>query len=170
MHANNELGNTTDLMAIGKLSKESGAVFHSDCVQTIGHFRITASFLPVDFIAGSAHKFHGPKGTGLLYARNSDALVSLIHGGSQERNHRAGTENVAGIVGMAKALELAMKRIDNDQNNIQLLKSTLMEALREKIPDISFNGDVSTESLYTVVNVSFPLTEKTADFVTTRGC
>ena len=167
MHANNELGNATDIIAIGNLSKESGAVFHSDCVQTIGHFRITASFLAVDFIAGSAHKFHGPKGTGLLYARNPDNLLSLIHGGGHERNHRAGTENVAGIVGMAKALEIAMKRIDQDQKNIQLLKSTLVDALREKIPGIAFNGDISTESLYTVVNVSFPLSGQTDDLVTT---
>ncbi len=160
MHANNEIGNITDINAVGEICKKYQAIFHSDTVQTVGHFPFDLRNTPVHFITGAGHKFHGPKGTGILYINENVKIPPFIHGGSQERNMRAGTENVYGIVGFAKALELATKNHEVDSNYIGGLKMYMKEALEKNIPEASFNGDPLGNSLYTLLNVSFPKTEK----------
>jgi cysteine desulfurase len=160
MHANNEIGNILDIHAIGELCKMYGAVFHSDTVQTVGHFPFDLRNTPVHFITGASHKFHGPKGVGLLYINENVRIHPYIHGGSQERNMRAGTENVYGIVGFAKALELATAGFEADSAFIKGLKVYMMEQLKRSLKGISFNGDPLGRSLYTVLSVSFPKTEK----------
>jgi cysteine desulfurase len=160
MHANNEIGNITDIHAVGELCVQHGAIFHSDCVQTVGHFHFDLRDTPVHFISGSAHKFHGPKGAGLLYINENVHIKPYVHGGGQERNMRAGTENVYGIVGFAKALELATTHFETESNYIRGLKYYLMEQLQQHMEDVSFNGDAAGRSNYTVLNVSFPKSEK----------
>jgi len=160
MHANNEIGNITDIHAVGELCVQHGAIFHSDCVQTVGHFHFDLRNTPVHFISGSAHKFHGPKGAGLLYINENVHIKPYVHGGGQERNMRAGTENVYGIVGFAKALELATTHFETESNYIRGLKYYLMEQLQQHLSDVSFNGDAAGRSNYTVLNVSFPKSEK----------
>lgn len=163
MHGNNEIGNLLDLEATGNLCAEYKAIFHTDTVQTMGHFRHDLQKLPVDFIVGAAHKFHGPKGVGFLYM-NADPksgrgkIQPFVHGGSQERNMRGGTENVYGIIGLAKALEIAYRDMDAHHQHILGLKKRMIEQLREKLADVRFNGDSDNleGSLYTVLNVSLP--------------
>ena len=160
MHANNEIGNMTDIHAVGELCKLYNAIFHSDTVQTLGHFEIDLRSTPVHFITGSGHKFHGPKGSGMLYVNENVKIHPLIHGGAQERNMRAGTENVYGIVGFAKALELATAGLEAESAHIKGIKLHMMEQLKKKIKGVSFNGDPLGRALYTVLSVSFPKTEK----------
>ena len=160
MHANNEIGNILDIEAAGNLCKKYGAIFHSDTVQTVGHFPFDLRNTPVHFITGASHKFHGPKGVGLLYINENVKIQPFIHGGSQERNMRAGTENVYGIVGFAKALELATANYAKEHVTIGNLKKYMMEQLVSAVPGVSFNGDPEGRSLYTVLSVSFPKTEK----------
>ena len=160
MHANNEIGNILDIHAVGELCKLYGAIFHSDTVQTVGHFPFDLRNTPVHFITGAGHKFHGPKGVGLLYINENVKISPYIHGGSQERNMRAGTESVYGIVGFAKALELATAGYEADSSYIKGLKVYMMEQLKKQMKGISFNGDPLGRSLYTVLSVSFPKTEK----------
>lgn len=161
MHANNEIGNMIDMEAVGQLCKQYQAYFHSDTVQTVGHFPFELSKLPVDFITGAGHKFHGPKGVGILYINENVKISPLVHGGSQERNMRAGTENLYGIVGFAKALELATNHYQEDRPSIQSLKQYMHDQLVEKIPSVSFNGDTFGNSLYNLLSVNFPKNEKT---------
>lgn len=161
MHANNEIGNMIDMVAIGNLCKQHHAYFHSDTVQTVGHFPFELSQLPVDFITGAGHKFHGPKGVGILYINENVKISPLVHGGSQERNMRAGTENLYGIVGFAKALELATEQYEEDRTYIESLKKYLHDQLIAKIPSVSFNGDPFGRSLYNLLSVNFPKNEKT---------
>lgn len=157
MHANNEVGVMVDLARIGTLCRQHGALFHSDTVQTMGHYRFDLSTLPVDFITCAAHKFHGPKGTGFLYIAPGLKISSQIEGGSQERALRAGTENLHGIVGCAKALELAYAHLAGHEEHIRSLKRQLAEGLRAALPGVRFNADSDREDrLYTVLNVSFP--------------
>jgi cysteine desulfurase len=160
MHANNEIGNILDIHAVGELCKLYNAIFHSDTVQTVGHYPFDLRNTPVHFITGAAHKFHGPKGVGLLYINENVRITPFIHGGGQERNMRAGTENLYGIVGFAKALELATADYDNSSAYIGTLKYYMLEELKKYIPGVAFNGDVFGNSLYTVLNVSFPKTER----------
>jgi cysteine desulfurase len=160
MHANNEIGNILDIQSVGGLCKLYGAIFHSDTVQTVGHFPFDLRNTPVHFITGASHKFHGPKGVGLLYINENVRIHPYIHGGSQERNMRAGTENVYGIVGFARALELATAGYEADSAFIKGLKVYMMEQLKRQLKGISFNGDPLGRSLYTVLSVSFPKTEK----------
>jgi cysteine desulfurase len=160
MHANNEIGNVLDIQSVGELCKRYGAIFHSDTVQTVGHFPFDLRNTPVHFITGASHKFHGPKGVGLLYINENVRIHPFIHGGSQERNMRAGTENVYGIVGFARALELATAGYEADSAYVKGLKVYMMEQLKRQMKGISFNGDPLGRSLYTVVSVSFPKTEK----------
>jgi cysteine desulfurase len=160
MHANNEIGNITDINAVGELCKKYNAVFNCDTVQTVGHFPFNLHATPVDFINGAAHKFHGPKGVGIIYISEKNKIHPFIQGGSQERNMRAGTENIYGIVGFAKALELATKNHEADKAYTSDLKNYMFEKLKENIKDVSFNGDVKGCSLYTVLSVNFPKTEK----------
>jgi cysteine desulfurase len=161
MHANNEIGNINDLNAIGNLAKEYNAFFHSDTVQTMGHYKHDLKNLPVDSIVAGGHKFHGPKGAGFLYVNKSKKILPFIYGGAQERNMRGGTENVIGIVGIAKALELAYEDMDSHRRHVEGLKTRFIEQLRTHISGVEFNGlsaDLD-KSLYTVLNVSLPTSE-----------
>lgn len=166
MHGNNEIANLLDLNAVGTLCRQYNAVFHSDTVQTMGHFRHDLQTLPIDFLVGAAHKFHGPKGVGFLYVNANSKIHPFIYGGSQERNMRGGTENVYGIVGMAKALEIAYREMDAHRQHITRLKHRMMAQLTEKFNDLTggpvlFNGDSANVdgSLYTVLNVSLPASD-----------
>lgn len=160
MHANNEIGNMIDLPAVGELCKKYDAIFHSDTVQTVGHFPFDLKNTHVHFITGGGHKFHGPKGVGLLYVNETVKIHPFIHGGGQERNMRAGTENLYGIVGFSKALELATANYETDSAYMQGLKVHMMEKLKQTFPEVVFHGDPLGRSLYTVLNVGFPKTEK----------
>jgi len=161
MHANNEIGNICDLSAIGELVEEYDGVLHSDTVQTVGHYKIDLAHLKVHAITGAAHKFHGPKGIGLMYVRKGSKVGKYIHGGAQERGMRGGTENVYGIIGLAKALEIAYRDLDEHSQYIQGLKNRMIEKIKVGIPGVSFNGDSSNpeKSLYTVLNVCLPQSE-----------
>jgi cysteine desulfurase len=160
MHANNEIGNILDIHAVGNLCKLYNAIFHSDTVQTVGHFPFDLRNTPIHFITGAAHKFHGPKGVGILYINENVKIKPFVHGGGQERNMRAGTENLYGIVGFAKALEIATENYESDSAAIGTVKYYMMEQLKKNIAGVSFNGDVLGNSLYTVLSASFPKTEK----------
>ena len=160
MHANNEIGNILDIHAVGRLCKLYNAIFQSDTVQTVGHFPFDLRNTPVHFITGAAHKFHGPKGVGILYINENVKIKPFVHGGAQERNMRAGTENLYGIVGFAKALELATANYEEDSAHIGTLKYYMMDELKKHIKGVGFNGDTLGRSLYTVLSVSFPKTEK----------
>ena len=162
MHGNNEIGNLLDLTKAGEVCRSYDAIFHSDTVQTMGHFRHDLQKLPVDFMVGAGHKFHGPKGVGFLYVNASNVKIHpYLYGGSQERNMRGGTENVYGIVGLAKALEIAYRDMDAHQQHITALKRRMIERLVEKMPEVGFNGDSADvdNSLYTVLNVSLPASD-----------
>ncbi|PVH24368.1 cysteine desulfurase family protein [Sphingobacterium corticibacter] len=157
MHANNELGNITDLARVSQICQQYEAIFHSDTVQTMGHYKHDLKELQIDFITGAAHKFHGPKGVGFLYINGKNKIKPLLFGGAQERNMRGGTENVYGIVGLAKALELAYEDMEGHQQTIQALKSYMKQQLTERIAGVAFNGVTDEQdSLYTVLNVSLP--------------
>jgi cysteine desulfurase len=159
MHANNEIGTLLPFKKVGELCKKYDAIFHSDCVQTVGHYPMDLSQLHVHFISASGHKFHGPKGTGILYVNSTINIRPFIIGGGQERNMRAGTENVYGIVGFAKALELSMQNYEHESNYIKDLSAYMSEQLEKNIKDVSFNS--GPQSLYTVLSVCFPRTETT---------
>lgn len=156
MHANNEIGNLIDLQRVSELCRQHGAYFHSDTVQTMCHYPMDLKLLDIDFITCSAHKFHGPKGIGFLYISPKVRIKPMMHGGAQERNMRGGTENIYGIVGLAKAMELAHEQMEHHHSQIQELKTYMIQRLRETIADVRFNGDAEGRSLYTVLNVSFP--------------
>jgi cysteine desulfurase len=160
MHANNEIGNILDIYATGEICKKFNAIFHSDTVQTVGHYKIDLRSKPVHFATGAGHKFHGPKGVGILYVNDNIKVKPVIYGGGQERNMRAGTENLYGIVGFAKALEMAEANMEKDAHYIQSLKTYMIDKLQKEIKDVRFNGDYTGKSLYTVLNVSFPKTER----------
>jgi cysteine desulfurase len=156
MHANNEIGNITDIQEAGALCTEYDALFHTDSVQTIGHLPVNPREAGVHFLAASAHKFHGPKGVGFAYINHDIRLQPFIQGGAQERNMRGGTENIYGIVGMETALDLAIDQMDKDKNNITEIRNYFAERLREDIPGVQFNGDPFGNGLYTILNVQFP--------------
>ncbi len=160
MHANNEIGNILDINTVGELCKKYNAIFHSDTVQTVGHYPFDLKNTPVHFITGASHKFHGPKGVGILYINENIKVSPFVHGGSQERNMRAGTENLYGIVGFAKALEIATNEFEKASAYIKDLKVYMMEQLKKNIPSVDFNGDPLGNCLYAVLSVSFPKTEK----------
>jgi cysteine desulfurase len=161
MHANNEIGNLNDIETVGELCEKYDAVFHSDTVQTMGHYKHDLSKLKANFIVGSAHKFHGPKGVGFLYVNSKLKITPLIHGGAQERNMRGGTENVYGIIGLAKALEITYREMTDHRNHIERLKRHMISRLSESIDGVQFNGDSANldKSLYTVLNVSLPASD-----------
>ena len=158
MQGNNEIGNLLDLHAVGNLCKKYGALFHSDTVQTMGHFVHDVQNLPVHFLVGAGHKFHGPKGIGFLYAKSGTKFSPMMHGGAQERNQRGGTENVYGMVGIAKALSIAYDDMAAHEIHIKDLKTYFIQGLQNNFPGIEFNGLSSDieKSLYTVLNVRFP--------------
>lgn len=156
MHGNNEIGNLLDLEKVAALCVQYDAWFHTDTVQTMGHYPFDLQQLPIDFLACGAHKFNGPKGVGFIYIRKGSRMKPFITGGAQEREMRGGTENVYGIVGLAKALEISYRDLDQKRRHIEGLKQLMIEELRKTIPGVSFNGDAEGRSLYTVLSVSFP--------------
>lgn len=157
MHANNELGTLTDIVRVGELCEQYNAIYHCDTIQTMGHYIHDVRKLKAHFIVCAAHKFHGPKGVGFLYVNHNIKISPLITGGAQERNMRGGTENVYGIAGLAKALQIAYENLEQHQQYIQGLKSYLKERLAAEVPGIQFNGETAPDkSLYTILNVSFP--------------
>jgi cysteine desulfurase len=157
MHANNELGTLTDMEIVGDICEKYNAIYHADTVQTMGHYTHDVRKLKAHFIVCAAHKLHGPKGVGFLYVNSNIKIPPMIYGGAQERNMRGGTENVYGIVGLAKALEIAYAEMEEHQTYIQGLKDYLKAQLIAEIPGIAFNGETDADkSLYTVLNVSFP--------------
>ncbi|WP_339785632.1 cysteine desulfurase family protein [uncultured Imperialibacter sp.] len=161
MHANNEIGNLNDIEKIGRLAKEYQAVFHTDTVQAVGHYRHDLQALNLNMMVGAAHKFHGPKGVGFLHINHNCKIHPFIHGGAQERNMRGGTENVPGIIGLAKALELAYEHMDEHRKHMEALKESMIRQLSANIETITFNGDSANlnNSLYTVLSVSLPPNE-----------
>ncbi len=161
MHANNEIGNLLPLKNVAALCHQYDALFHSDTVQTMGKFHIDLSKGVLDFAAASAHKFHGPKGVGFMYVKKGHALTPFVTGGGQEREMRAGTENVYGIAGMAKALEMAHLDMESDKKHISSLKQVCMTLLREKIPGVAFYGDAVGSSLHTILSISLPKGKQT---------
>jgi cysteine desulfurase len=161
MHANNEIATLLPLKKVSEICRKYGAYFHSDTVQTMGHYSFDLQDLDIDFITCAAHKFHGPKGIGFLYVNKKTKVASFIHGGSQERGLRGGTENIYGIVGLAKAVELAYEDVSGHHNHVQSLKSYMIEKLKELFTDVQFHGEINPEkSLYTVLNVCLPKTDK----------
>ena len=158
MHGNNEIGNLLDLEAVGDICEKYNAVFHSDTVQTMGHYKHDLQKLKTNFIVGAAHKFNGPKGVGFLYMRPGIKIAPFVHGGAQERNMRGGTENIYGIVGLAKALEIAYRDMDAHRKHMEGLKLRMIDKLTNSIEGITFNGNSADldKSLYTVLNVSLP--------------
>jgi cysteine desulfurase len=166
MHGNNEIGNLISLEKVAHLCSQNEALFHSDTVQTMGHYSFDLKALNIDFITCAAHKFHGPKGVGFLYVNKKNKLKTLMFGGSQERGHRGGTENLYGIIGMAKAVELAYSDLEDHQKQIQGLKTYMKKELVKINSQISFNGELEDQdSLYTVLNVCFPENEKSGMFL-----
>lgn len=161
MHGNNEIGNLLPLEEVSNLCLQFNAYFHSDTVQTMGHYEFNLEELDIDFITCAAHKFHGPKGVGFLYVNNKLKNNPFIHGGSQERGMRGGTENLYGIIGLAKAMELAYSGLEEHQKYVQSLKTHMIDSLKSNFKDVSFHGDINPDkSLYTVLNVCLPKTSK----------
>lgn len=165
MHANNEIGTMIDLIEVGTLCKKYNTLYHSDTVQSMGHYTINLKEIPIDFITCSAHKFHGPKGIGFLYINSNVKIKPLVTGGSQERNMRAGTENIYGIIGLTKAMEVAYRDLTVHQEHIRGIKNYMIQKLKEEIQGVEFNGDISDNSLYTVLNVKFPTTPDSEMFL-----
>ena len=164
MHINNEVGNMLDIKAVAKLCKSHNALFHCDTVQSVGHFKLDFSEIPVDFTAVSAHKFHGPKGVGFAFIRKNSGLKPMIVGGSQERGIRAGTESVHNIVGLSEALNISYANLEEEKSYIKSLKQYFKDQLQEHIPEASLNGGCSDNdnSTYTLLNVCLPIAEEKA--------
>ena len=162
MHGNNEIGNITDIKRAGELCENYHAYFHSDTVQTFAHFPLDLSVIHIHSICASAHKFHGPKGVGFMYINGERQIAPLLQGGGQERNMRGGTENVSGIIGMTKAIEIAYEKMEDQKEYILALKKYAMESLLKKMPGVFFNGGSGEldKSLYTVLNIGIPGTEE----------
>ncbi len=161
MHANNEVGNITDPKLLSEIASADHIKLHMDMVQTIGHYPIDFRELGVDVASGSSHKYHGPKGVGIMYVKEGCGFKPFMMGGSQERNMRAGTENLYGILGMCKALELGMQNLTEERNQISELKNYAIQQIKAELPDAIFHGDPEGDSLYTVVNIGLPHTDKT---------
>ena len=161
MHANNEIGTIQDIHEIAGICKEYKAIFHSDTVQTMGHYPFDMQKLPIDFMAASAHKFHGPKGVGFVYISENIQIKPLLRGGGQERNMRAGTENIYGIAALAKAMEMAYEHLEEETKYIKGLKSYMIEKLKSEVAGVEFYANCTDldNSLYTVLSVSFPVTK-----------
>ena len=166
MHGNNEVGVLQDIEAIGHCCRRHNALFHTDTVQTMGHYKMDLGALPIDFAACSAHKLHGPKGTGFLYVRDGLRIGAHITGGSQERAMRGGTENLIGIMGLAKALDLSFQDLEGHEAHIRGLKARMVAGLKEVVPGVRFNvGSDQEDALYTVLSVNFPAHSKNGMFL-----
>jgi len=164
MHVNNEVGNKLDIKKVALLCKEYKALFHSDTVQSIGHYELDLQDIPVDFTAVSAHKFHGPKGVGFAFIRKNSGLKPLIFGGEQERGYRAGTEGLHNIVGLEEAFKLAYQHLEEEKAYTTGLKSHFIELLKKEIPGVKFNGKCADfdKSTYTLINVNLPVSQEKA--------
>lgn len=162
MHANNEIGNLLDMERVAQLVNQYNGYFHSDTVQSVGHYRLDLKKLKIHALTGAAHKFHGPKGIGFMYINKDKKIQPFVHGGAQERNMRGGTENTFGIVGLTKAMEVAYRDLEQHTQHIRSLKTRMIELLKENIPGVTFHGESGNveKSLYTVLNVSFPESEE----------
>lgn len=160
MHVNNEIGNMLKVNKVREMCDECDAIFFSDTVQSIGKLRNDFTKLGFDMATCSAHKLHGPKGIGFLYLRDDKKIIPLITGGSQERNMRAGTENVALIAGMAKAFQLTFENMESDALHVSLLKNYFVEKLTQTIDGVEFNGKCNDDGIYHIVNVSFPYSKE----------
>lgn len=156
MHANNEIGTLYPLEVLSAICRRHGALFHCDTVQTIGYYPLDLQALAIDFISGSAHKFHGPKGSGFVYINQAHSLKPFLDGGSQERTMRGGTENVAGIAGLAAALDAAHSGRQVREARIRGLRNYLAQRLKESLPEVYFNGDPFGEGHYKILSTSFP--------------
>ncbi|CAI8328226.1 MAG: Cysteine desulfurase IscS [Bacteroidota bacterium] len=167
MHINNEVGTVLDVEAVGNLCHIHDALFHSDTVQSIGHFPLNVGELPIDFAVAAAHKFHGPKGVGFLYARKQTALGALFLGGAQERGMRAGTESVHNIVGMEAALRMSHETLEADTTKLKTLKKYCIQKLENALPGTTFNGACADfdSSTHTIVNARLPMSEKKAQLL-----
>ena len=167
MHVNNEIGNMIDLEYVSKICQSKGVLFHTDAVQSIGHFKIDLSQIKVDFLSAAAHKFHGPKGVGFSFIRKNSGLNPFILGGSQERGLRAGTESVHNIVGMSKALELAHRNLEKESKYVKDLKKYAISKINKFLPESHFNGncDKDDKSSYNLINVNLPVSPDKKDFL-----
>ncbi|MGV8814117.1 MAG: cysteine desulfurase family protein [Gelidibacter sp.] len=159
MHVNNEIGNKLDLKKVADLCKKNNTLFHSDTVQSVGHYQLDLQTIPVDFIAASAHKFHGPKGVGFAFMRKGSGLKASIYGGEQERGYRAGTESIHNIVGMEEALKLSYANLEQEQSQILELQNYFIDRLKALSPNMAFNGNCENpdQSTYTLINVCLPI-------------
>jgi len=164
MHVNNEIGNILDIEHVAVLCKTNNALFHTDSVQSVGHYKIDLKAIPIDFLAASAHKFHGPKGVGFCFVRKESGLKPLIFGGEQERGYRAGTESIHNIVGMDEALNMAYTNLDTEKKYVSGLKAYFIEQLNLKLPNCYFNGcsESMMTSTYTLINVALPVAAEKA--------
>jgi len=164
MHVNNEIGTILDLQKVADLCQSNGALFHSDSVQSVGHYHLDLKTTPVDFLAASAHKFHGPKGIGFVFIRKNSGLKPLIIGGTQERGVRAGTESIHDIVGLDESLALSYQNLASEKTYVKGLKTYFVDQLKTQIPDLKFNGSCCDPeiSTYTLVNVCLPVSEADA--------
>jgi cysteine desulfurase len=158
MHANNEVGTIEPIAEIGRIAREAGVYFHTDAVQTVGHIPVNVNELGVDLLSMSAHKLYGPKGVGVLFIRKGTKIISLLHGGEQERHRRASTENVPGIVGLGEAIGLAHQEIDEEARRLTLLRDRLTRNLLERIEHTQLNGH-PTRRLPNNVNISVEYVE-----------
>ncbi len=167
MHINNEIGNKLNLQKVAELCKTNNALFHSDTVQSVGHYEIDLQKIGLDFLAASAHKFHGPKGVGFVFIRKNSGLKASIFGGEQERGYRAGTESIHNIVGMEAALKIAYNNLESEQSYISGLKLYFIKALKKALPKVVFNGNCEDvdHSTYTLLNVCLPLAPEKASLL-----
>lgn len=167
MHINNEIGNRLDLTLVAHLCQTNKALFQSDTVQSVGHYPLDLEKTPIDFLAASAHKFHGPKGVGFAFIRKNSGIKGSIFGGEQERGYRAGTESIHNIVGMAEALKLSYSNLETEQQHILDLKTYFIENLKQVFPEVVFNGSSADldSSTYTLVNVCLPIAPEKASLL-----
>lgn len=164
MHVNNEVGNILDIKRVADMCKTNQALFHSDTVQSVGHYKLDLQEIPIDFMAVSGHKFHGPKGVGFAFIRKNSGLKPLIFGGEQERGHRAGTEAVHNIVGLEEALKLSYQNLEEEKAYITTLKTYFIKQLEYNFPGVGFNGSSADfeKSTYTVLNTCLPIAAEKA--------
>ena len=164
MYINNEIGNILDVESVSDLCRKYNSLFHTDAVQAVGHYKIDLKSIKIDFLSSAGHKFHGPKGVGFTYINKSTKIKSFICGGPQERGLRAGTESVHNIVGMTKALEIAVENMEKEAKYVLSIKEHMINSLRKLFPDIHFNGESGNikNSTYTILNVCFPLSNDKA--------
>ena len=158
MHINNETGTMIDLEEFGKICKSNNALFHSDTVQTIGHYNIDLDKINIDFMTCSAHKFHGPKGVGFAYIKNGQTVKPFIEGGAQERGYRGGTESIHNIVGLKTAIDISYENLENDSKKVKELKDHFIKTVMKRIPETKINGKHNiNESSYAILNLCLPI-------------